>query len=57
MAQLAEFVLDAFLGSRQNSKNQTTIREPRIQTLADHASMCGIMWQIELVSCVFHQPT
>jgi len=57
MAQLTEFVLDAFLGFPQDSKNQTTFCEPCIQTLADHVSMCGIMWQIELVSCIFHQPT
>jgi hypothetical protein len=25
--------------------------------LADHVSVCGIMWQIEPISCIFHQPT
>jgi len=57
MAQLTKFVFDAFLGFPRDSKDQTTFCELCIQILADLASMCGIMWQIEPVSYVFHQPT
>ncbi len=51
MVQPTKSVLDAFLSSSQDSKNQTTLCEPHTQTLADHVSVCGIMWQIQLVCC------
>ncbi len=57
MVQPIESILDAFSSYYQDSKNQTTLCEPRTQTLADHVLVCGIMWQIEPVSYVFHQPT
>jgi len=47
---------NAFLGFPLNLKNQIAPYELHTQALANHASMCGIMWQTKLVSCVFHQP-
>jgi hypothetical protein len=48
---------NAFLGFFQDSKNQTTPYEPCIQALGDHVLVCGIMWQIEIISSVFtNQP-
>jgi hypothetical protein len=44
MAQPIELVFDAFFGSLQDLKNQTTFCERYIQTLINHASVCGIMW-------------
>jgi len=48
---------NAFLGSFQDSKNQTTPYEPHTQALVDHVLVCGIMWQIEPIFYVFtNQP-
>ncbi len=47
---------NAFSGFLQSSKNQTTFCEPHIQTLANHASMSGIMWQTKWTNFLHFSP-